>query len=250
MNIRTEQIPEFHRTIAPLFTTFADALADAPAPDGQTGEYLRGEIQQNGEFVADPDLPEIGVIRKLPQDPRIVHVALRGGPHLLVDKKAGRVWSSRWIADKLDLDAAPAFFAQALWDQPAPVLMLFTDQGLVRFDTAAETLTRIALPGDKPHPALIPESTPYSRRDPRFVYCARLPEDGGAVYRITVADNAVERVDMTNEALPEGFYALRTRAAIRADIDRRFQASGLPPLEEFIRDAIALVELWRRESGG
>src|SRR5439155_5853126 len=108
-----------------------------------------------------------------------------------LDVTTGKAWSSQWIALQLGLPTPPIFFAQALWPEEgdAPVAILMTDQGLMRFDVAHETVTRIAitLPGEEPYPRLIPESTPYERHDPRFVYCARLPEDGGGVYRLIVA---------------------------------------------------------------
>jgi hypothetical protein len=72
-------------------------------------------------------------------------------------------------------------------------VMLLSDQGLIRFDVAAEKFARIDLPGDAPHAAVIPEWAPYDRRDPRFVYCARLPEEGGAVFRYHTADGESKR---------------------------------------------------------
>ncbi|MCC6359145.1 MAG: hypothetical protein IT450_10390, partial [Phycisphaerales bacterium] len=111
----------------------------------------------------------------------------------------------------------------------------------LRFDTAAEQLVRIDLPGDAPRPAVIPESVPYERRDPRYVYFARLPEDGGAVYRLVVEGGAVETVNLVNEALPDRYYDVQPRAAIRAMLDRRLQPLGVASVEALIEDAIQKV---------
>ncbi|HUU96041.1 MAG TPA: hypothetical protein VM487_09885, partial [Phycisphaerae bacterium] len=108
-----------------------------------------------------------------------------------------------------------------------------------------ETLTRIALPGPEPFPPVIPESTPYVRRDPRYVYCARLPADGGQVYRLVLADNQVEAVDMVNQVLPPGYCDILSRAALRAQIDERLQGAGMPGLDELIEDAGQTVARWR-----
>jgi hypothetical protein len=103
------------------------------------------------------------------------------------------------------------------------------------------------LPGSNPHAPLVPESTPYERRDPRFVYCARLPEDGGRVYRVKLADESVEEMDMVNEALPEHYYDVRLRSEIRAELDRRLAEDGLPDLQTFVADTIETVAQWARE---
>jgi len=256
LNIRTADIPAFDRWVGPQFSALAAALDGAPVGGAENGEFLRAELKANGEFCADPDLPEIGMIEALPQAPRLVHVALRGGPHLLIDTATGRAWSSAWIADRLGPGASAAgggrrpglaFFAQALGEPAAdgsPIVMLMSDQGLLRFELGAERLSRIALPGPTPHPSLIPESTPYERRDPRFFYCARTPEDGGQVYRLTLADGKVEEVDMINEALPAHYYDVRLRSGIRSAVNRRLQEAGLPELETFIEDAARTVARW------
>jgi hypothetical protein len=119
--------------------------------------------------------------------------------------------------------------------------MLMSNQGLIRFDLGTEQLTRIALPGADPYPPLVPESTPYERRDPRYVYCARLPEDGGQVLRLTLTDGSVEELDMINEALPAHYYDIRLRVDIRDALDRRLREAELPGLEPFIADAIETV---------
>ncbi len=251
LNIRTEDIPAFDRLVGPHFAALAEALASAPAPAGERGEFLRSEVRSHAEFCADPDLPEIGVIRPLPRRPRFVHVALRSGPHLLIDTQRGRAWTSRWLAEAAELRRPPAFCAQAIdaaADGP-PILILLSDQGVLRFEPDAGTLRRIALPGPEPYPNMIPESVPYERRDPRWVYCARLPEDGGGVYRIALADGGVEQMDMVNEALPPYFYAMLSRAEIRRRLDARLEAEDLPPLEAFVREASEAVRAWQKAAG-
>jgi hypothetical protein len=250
VNLNTADIPAFDRCVGPCFSQFAESVAAVTALSGENSEFLRTEIQSYGEYVADPDLRDVGMIRVLAQAPRVVHVAMRGGPHLLVDTATGRAWTSLWIGEQLELPDPPEFFAQALWEPAAdgsPIVMLMSNRGLIRFEVGTGHVSRIALPGPDPYPPLVPESTPYQRRDPRFVYCARLPEDGGRVYRLTLADESVEEVDMVNEALPECYYDVRLRSEIRAALDRRFAAAGLPDLQAFITDAIDTVARWSRE---
>lgn len=250
LNLRTADIPAFERYVGPRFDQFAQAVAAATLRPGENSEFLRSEIQANAEYCADPDLRELGMIQALPQAPRVVHVALRGGPHLLIDTTTGRSWTSLWLRDRLKLDAPPEFFAQALWEPAAdgsPVVMLMSDQGLIRFELGPERVTRIALPGPDPYPPLVPESTPYVRRDPRYVYCARMPEDGGQVFRVTLADGSAEQVDMVNEALPAEYYEVRPRSEIRAALDRRLRDAQLPDLQAFIADAVQTVGRWAQE---
>src|SRR5262249_27082502 len=156
------------------------------------------------DCVADPDLPELGRIESLRQDPRIVQATVRGGPHLLFDTKTGKAWTSLWMAQKLGLPRPPIFFAQALWpgeDGGEPTVLLLSDQGLIRFDIGAEALMRIPLPGEPQFPALIPEDVPYERRDPTWAYFAMMPDAGGRVFRMETASGRVEAVDLVNEAL-------------------------------------------------
>lgn len=94
---------------------------------------------------------------------------------------------------------------------------------------------------------MIPESAPYVRRDPRYYYCARLPGEGGAVYRLTRSDGTIERMDMINEALPEHFYTVQSRSALRGRLDQRFAEAGIPDLETFVRESILAVERWGQE---
>lgn len=251
LNIRAADIAAFHRHVGPLFSVLADLVADVPVSPGENSEFLRAEIRANAEFVADPDLPEIGLIETQPADPRLVHVALRGGPQLLIDTHTGRHWSSQWVAQQAGLSPPPTWFVRAVrgdGDSP-PRAVLLTDQGVLHLDTADETLTRLDLPGTEPHPAVIPESVPYQRRDPRFVYCARPPRDGGQVFRIVLDDLSVQQVDMINETLPPEFYAIQSRATIRAALDRELAELSIPSLEEFIADAMRVIAEWRpRES--
>lgn len=247
VNLKTAHIPAFNQSIAPQFSQFAETLALVSTPPGESSDFLRSEIKTHHEYVADPDLPELGMIRPVPNAPQVVHVALRGGPHLLIDTATGRSWTSQWIAEQLRLSEPPVFFTQALREpatDDSPILMLMSDQGLIRFELGPERAIRVALPGSEPYPPLIPESTPYDRRDPRYVYCARLPEDGGQVYRLRIADQTVEEMDMINQALPAQYYDLRLRSEIRAAIDRRFAQSQLPDLQTLITDAIGTVSNW------
>ena len=191
--------------------------------------------------MADPDLPEVGLIEVMNADPRIVQIAMRGGPHLIVERASGRTWSSQWIGDQLGLPAPPTYFTQAVPRQPEPVLILTGDQGVIRFDLAGQRAIRIALPGVDAYPNVVPESTPYVRRDPRWVYCARMPamigavnKPDGRVYRILLSDNTVEEVDMINVGLPPAYYEVRSRADIRGEIDARLRAANIPPLQELI----------------
>ena len=249
LNIEPALISLFQRHLAARFSRVAEAWSATDVGAGENGEFLRAEIQRNAEYVADPDLPEISVIQPVPQAPRFVYAALRGAPPILIDTETDHLWSADWIAQQLGLAAPPRFFIRPLGSQAAaePVLMLHSDQGLIRFESVTETLTRVALPGEEPYPFVIPESVPYERRDPRYFYCARLPRDGGAVYRLTLANGVIEPVDMVNEALPEKFYALQSRAALRAEINQRFAEAGLPDLETFIRDTDDTVKRWNSE---
>lgn len=261
LNIQARDIPVFDRVAGPVFSVVAEAArageaaapATAPVANSEAGEFWREDLRAHGEFVGDPDLPEIGWVRVLPEAPQFAQLALRGGESFLIDTAANRVWSSAWLTDKLGLPAgAPlkSFFAQAVLaaapDGP-PVVFLMSDRGLLRFDPAGEAVTRIALPGQEPHPPVIPESTPYARHDPRWVYCAKPPEAGGHVFRVNVADNRAEVVNMINMALPEGYYESQSRAALRADLDRRLRPSGVPSLRQFVEDAAQTVAKWKKE---
>ncbi|MBU0639446.1 MAG: hypothetical protein KKB50_11325 [Planctomycetes bacterium] len=253
LNISARDIPAFARFVSPVFSTLAGAAAALPPDDGEQGEFLRAELRANGEFVANPAFPEIGFIRPLAENERVVHVAFRGGPHVLIDTTTGRAWTSAWMAERLGLGAPPAFLAQGMWPWEGAVpgaelvVFLMSDQGLLRFDVADETLERLELPGDEPHPAVIPESCPYTRRDARWVYCARLPEAGGQVYRLNVGEQRIEAMDMVNEMLPAGYYDTQSRAALRAALEQRLTGAGLPVLDALIADAAAAVARWEKQ---
>jgi len=155
LNLRTADIPAFDRYVGPRFSQLADAIATVARSPGENGEFLRAEIKTHGEYFADPDLPEVGMIQALPQAPRVVHLALRGGPHLLIDTVSGQSWTSKWIQEQLGLESPPEFFAQAPWGPAAdgaPIVMLLSTQGLIRFQLGAGQLTRIALPGSNRPP--------------------------------------------------------------------------------------------------
>jgi hypothetical protein len=246
LNITTECIADFDRAAGPVFDELAQLVAeDGPVVGEESGEFLRAEVLEHAEMVSDPDLYEAVLMRELPRNPAIVHVALRGGPQLLAEPRSGRVWSDRWMAKQLGLPDKLRFFAQAVPaenDSAAALVWLFSDQGLIRFDTASESLERFPLPGDEPYQPVIPEWLPYQRNDPRFVYCARLPQDGGQVFRVRLADAQVEALDMINESLPAEYYQLMSRSEIRAQLDRRFTQAGMLDLNGLIDDVKALVD--------
>lgn len=242
LNIDNRRIPDFDRLVSPVFDAVAREIQAVPLVQAERGDFLRADVKAHGEFVADPDLPEIGVVKILPRDERVMYIAARGGPHMIVDRENGRVWSGRWMAEQLGLPRVPLFHAQAVWDADEPILMLSSDQGLIRFDLANESLRRIAMPGDELYPHLIPESAPYPRRDPRWAYVARLPTDGGAVFRVALADDNVERLGIINEAFPDEYYPSRSRAEIRREIDQVLAKDGMPRLLDLIRDAARYTE--------
>ena len=256
-NIRTGDIPAFDRYVRPNFTALADLAGDVQQEGGEAGELWRDDLLAGREYFADPELPEIGFIRVLPRDARMVQVAFRGGSHLLIDTANGRCWSSRWIAEQLGLATAPRFFAQAVGplvetpssedgraDGAAPGetnLYLFSDAGLLRLDSAKSVVRRIELPGPEPYPALVPESCPYERRDSCWVYCARLPEEGGQVYRLSVGDDRAELLGMVNEALPREYYRMQSRAELRRKVNDLLAQVGVPSLREFVQETEQLL---------
>ena len=253
LNVGLNDSAMFDRYARAVFSTLVNAgtaptesMTSVPSSD-EPAEFWREDLRAGGEYFADPALPELGFLRVLPDDPRVVHIALRGGPHWLVDASSGKVWTSRWVQEQLGLSSPPHFIAQAAREQPTPVLFLLSDHGLIRFDVAAEKLTRLALPGDAPHAAVIPEWCPYTRRDPRWLYCARLPADGGRVFRVDVASDTIEALDLVNESLPREYFLMQTRAALRRQLDAAFARQGLPPLREFIADATRVVAEYAKE---
>ena len=247
LNLRTADIPAFDRHVAAHFSLLGQMVNGEPPP-GEEGDFLRAELVANTEYAVDPDLPEIGCIEPVPGAGDVVNVTLRGGPQLLIHQPSGRVFTAPWLAAAAGLARPPRFFPQARpggHDAGAPVLMLMSDQGLLRLDVDAERVSRIAMPGEEPYPALTPERAPYERRDPRFVYVARVPEEGGQVFRYVVASGEVEALAMVNEALPARYYDVQSRSALRAMIDRRLLAIGVLPLQEFIEDANQIVSHWK-----
>jgi hypothetical protein len=123
------------------------------------------------------------------------------------------------------------------------VLFLLSDQGLLRFEPVAERVTRMPLPADEPYPPLIPESVPYPRRDPRWVYFARLPapDAGGQVFRVVIAENRIQPVGILNPALPAEYFEVHSRADVRREIDAALARENVPPLLEFVADARRLT---------
>lgn len=250
LNIATARIPAFDRAVSRWFDTVARVVDAEQQPSGECGEFLRSEIIAHGEYVADPDLPEISVIEPVAQADSLLHVAFRGGPQLLLDTASGRSWTAAWIAEELELAEPPRFYPVALWETSPPTVMLMTDQGLVRLETGTSRVLRVPLPGDQPFPALIPESTPYFRRDPAYVYCARPPQDGGQVYRLDLQTDRAEQLDMVNEGLPPTYYLLRSRAELRADLGARFEQIGAGGLEAFLTGVAEQADTIKRLRGG
>lgn len=258
LNLRPSEIAAFSSLVGPMFDGFARELhgtlaarkAEAPAEDG---EFLRRELLAFQEFVADPDLPEIALIRPLDHDQRVVHVAVRGGPQWLLHRTGGStkgMISSAAIAREFSLQSPLRFHPQALRPgsdtAAAPVVYLMSTVGLMRVDFGETVrVRRIRMPGDFPFPELIPESTPYDRRDPRFVYVARTPRDGGGVLRVQTADDGVAELDMVNLALPPDYYRLMRRSELRALVDDRFSVARLQDADTFITDAAATVRAWK-----
>ena len=109
LNINTSDIAGFDRYVRPIFSK----LPVLPVENQENSEFWRADLRAGLDYFSDPELPEIGLIRVLPNDERIVHVAMRGGPHLLLDTTTGKVWTSLWIAEQLGLATPPRFLAQA-----------------------------------------------------------------------------------------------------------------------------------------
>lgn len=264
LNIRAEQIPAFHSTLSPLFGRFSDLVATSaagPRASAEDGEFLRSELRAYREYTADPDLPDLGLIEPVPHEERLTHVALRGGPQMLVLREGGGkppvLWSSADLQRELKLPRAPYFFAEALRSSDEagaaapsprpPILLLMTEVGLVRLDFDGLRLERISLPGQLPYPALVPESTPYERRDPRYFYCARLPIDGGKVFRYDLQAGAITELDMVNEQLPVSYYQLRPRSEVRKTVDALLAESRLPDFESFIAEVVTVTTQFQDE---
>jgi hypothetical protein len=237
LNLQPEQIDAFDRNVSPVFNDIADAIAATPIPAGERGEFLRAEVQAYQDYVADPDLHDLAVVAPVEHAPGLLHVAVRGGPQLLVDTVGRRVWSSLWIAQQAGLERPPMFFPVAVPNVSPARVFLMSDQGLLRFDPVAETVALVPLPEEPAAGPVVPESCPYERRDERFLYCARPPADGGAVFRLNLATGAFEKLDMKNHVLPAAYYTLRTRDGLRRALDAVLaEALGVPSLRTFIQD--------------
>lgn len=242
LNIRTEEIEPFQRFAAPYFSRLAEAAGANVRQVGEDGEFLRSEVTANLDYTTDPKLPEIAVIESLEADPRVVHIALRGGPQLLIDQTHGKAWSSEWIQEKAGLPRPPSFTARALWPASPPdppVLLLLSEQGLLRFDAGGETVARLAIPGTDPNPPVVAEDTPYDRRDPRYFYFSGLSDaptsdPRGPMYRLRVADGEIETLDTQNLSLPESYYRLLPRSVLRAQLSARMKNLALPDLSGFL----------------
>lgn len=241
LNLKVEEIELFERVVSPVFELVADGVLARPRNIGEDGEYLRADVKANRDFVSDPDLPEIGAIEPIEGAAGLLHFAVRGGPQMLIDSAARRVWSSDWFAEKLALPRPPTIFPQAAFGDGPRTIYLFSDQGLIEFLPETESVRRIALPGDNPHPPVIPESCPYPRRDPRWLYIARLPDDGGKVYRMDRRDGAIQPTELVNVVQPRAYYRVQSRGQLRREIDARMTTLGIPNAAAFIQDAITRV---------
>ncbi len=257
VNLAADEIPAFERLAAPFWDELRAAAAELPSPRGFDGEFLPTEVQANSQYTNDPRSPEIALIETLSDDARLVHVALRGPAHLLIDRNSGRTFSSGFIAQQLQLGAALTLQPRALpalsADAP-PVLLLLTDKGLIRADLAAGDFSRLPVPGDEPFPALTTEATPYERRDPRYVYFARMPSEsaaeaqGAPVFRLGTDTGAIQPLDLVNWSLPEPHYRLRRRGELRLLLSRQLLDRGLVELQEFVADAARVVAAPQKEA--
>jgi hypothetical protein len=236
LNLPTELIAAFDRDLTAHVETLATELGSRPTPGdpAEDSEFLRADIQAHAGYVADPDLPELSVLTPLPNDPRVLHAATRNGVSLLIDSTSGMAWTSKMLADRTGSADLKWLLPHAVPESPTPLLYCLTNAGLLELDLAADRVVRRALPGDTPHPPLIREVMPYVRRDPRFVYFARTPEDGGQVYRLDRERDAIEPTSITNLALPPDYDRQRPRSVLRARIDARLADFDVPPLAEFI----------------
>ncbi|TWT44536.1 hypothetical protein RAS1_09510 [Phycisphaerae bacterium RAS1] len=249
LNLRDGMIGSFDRLVAPHFGELAAALAAAPQESGENGEFRRADLRSGIEYVGDPDLRELAVIAPVPGADAVLHVGIRGGPQLLIDAAADRTFSTGWVAQRLDgaaVGGALRFFPHGIRPVDdagaARAILLFSDVGLLKLDLDAATLQRLSLPGDAPLAPVIPESAPYERRDPRWVYFARLPQAGGQVFRLRVVDGQIEPLDMVNEILPEEYYRLESRASLRLQLDAAVRETGQQSLDLFIEQAVSRLD--------
>ncbi len=242
-NIQPESIAALDPLLTTRFTTFA-ALATAAQPptDAPTGEFWAEDILAHAEFVEDPALPTLDWLAERADDD-LVHLAFRGGGHLLVDQRHGQTISTASIAAQLEGDP-PAWFFPVVPPGDSEQVFLATDQGLLTFDRTVGHVQRVPLPGPTPQPALIPEDLPYERSDPRYIYVATLPDAGGDVFRITVDGLQAEALDLKSIAYPPGWFAVQSRAQLRAQLDAALNVRDLPDLATLIADAQQLMTRW------
>lgn len=249
LNLPPGMIPSFDRLVGPQFGELAAALAAMPPEPGENGEFRRGELRAGLEYVGDPDLRELSVIARVEGAQHVLQIGVRGGPQLLIDEQRGRTYSTVWALEQLATRSEGVrslrFFPRGIPTSDGAAattrLLLLSDAGLLRLDLEQAALERLALPGDAPFAPVIPESAPYARRDPRWVYFARLPQAGGQVFRLRVADDVIEPLDMVNEILPEDYYRLESRANLRLQLDAAVRETGQESLDQFIDDAVARV---------
>lgn len=233
-NIDFEMAREFDWVVGPAFSTFAEAVAATSTPAGETGAYWRADLRANVEYTADPNLPEVGWLGPVAHGAGLYHVALRGGPHLLVDTDGGWVLSSQSLAQDGGAERPAAFFPIGVVGYEGERVVLASDRGLFVVDVAQRAVRRVALPGDAPYPALVPEDMPLHRHEHGRVYVARLPAEGGRVYRYDAATDEVEAVDLVNIALPPAYYHVMSRAQVRALVNAALLERGLDELEMVI----------------
>ncbi len=244
-NLAAADIASFDRNCRGIFSALARRAAEMSIA-GEHGEFLQHEIVRHGEYVSDPLLPEVGLIDPIANLPGWVHVALRGGAQFLVNTTNGRAWDGHFFAQQIGSDEPLRFFPVAL-PGAAETIWLCSDQGLLAFEPATEQAQRIELPGPEPHPRLVPEFAPYTRMDARFLYVARLPDEGGQVFRLHLPERRAEALHLVNEVLPSNYYRSFSRAQIRAMLDQRFARDGRAGVQIFIEDVNQVVAKWKQK---
>ncbi len=261
-NLEPTAIRVFHAQLAPFFSHLDDAVTawnartDAADPEAEDGEFLRVDVRSFAAYTTDPNHPEISGAVPTPNAPAVTHVMLRGGPQLLIDRRHGVTLDSVQVMDACRLPRPPRFYPRAAPRGAASIeadaakglderLYLLSDQGLLVWDRATGAMRRRELPGDQPHAALIPESAPYERRDPRFFYFARLPDAGGQVFRMNQQTDEIVAVDLVNVVLPPEYWLLHRRSEIRGLLTRLLRDEGLAPLSQLIAEAQLDLADWR-----
>lgn len=237
VSLETDQIAEFDRAVRPIFSTFAKALASGRVLDTRDGEYLIEDVSTQIAPIASPAWPEISELRVLPEDKRLTHLATRNGVHCLINKESATAWTNLDITESLRLEYLEWLMPVAARDANTPIAYLMTNVGLIELDTAKNTLARRTLPDLPEDTGVVAEYLPYERHDPRYVYFALGPENGGDLYRLNRESDEITKLQTQNFGYSRSFYRQRSRAWIRDEIDRRLEERGVPNLAEFTRIA-------------